>query len=670
MQALTAYLLLSLLRGALLFALLKLLDAILPIRLRLAWQKRSAYVFLLLLMLTPWCRFTFPVSSPMQAPRPNGETDAPIPPPLPQFMPRKPGKQLRISDAAGDQPAAASRKEAFSALSGHSAGAGPADPVPTAYILTLLVLTGCRLGQFLLWRRRISRQPEIEDPRLCSLFEENCRACGIQSRSIRLLSGSGLLAVPASFGAGRILLPEKAVHFTDHEIGLLLRHELIHLKRRDPFWNFAVSIIAAVFWFNPFLYWLRRRMKLSMEFECDRQVLDDSGGEPETASLYARLMLSFHDNSSRSAPLLGLSTTGRELKERIQGVYMKRNSKRTERIVSFFVIPVAAAVILLTPGAAGQPEPNPAEQKDRTAASASPGSFFDYLPNDILSLFYLNSKKIETFATGSLQLDADQTRRLYNRVMSSFPNAVVPLAALVADPTGRTPFSPDNKFLAGTDEIGFASAPDSGIENLILIRSGKTDWETFRKLGIAGGVLTPIRREGVRGVIVTPSEPFLNAIAGRAIPFLDRELIAVVPQTSIDAYLSRCERDTPRHPQMWNLIGQLEGNRYTGVYLLEAVRDSTVRRELGVYIHLGDGISLGVDWLHRNPFTPQEIADFKPNLARLFSNLAPGLGEAVCRKLSVEYLHDTSALIGVSGRYSAEELKQWANGILAHAARN
>lgn len=120
----------------------------------------------------------------------------------------------------------------------------------------------------------------------------------------------------------------------------------------------------------------------------------------------------------------------------------------------------------------------------------------------------------------------------------------------------------------------------------------------------------------------------------------------------------------------WNLIGQLEDNRYTGVYLLEAVRDSTVRRELGIYIHLGDGISLGVDWLHRNPFTPQEIADFKPNLARLFSNLAPGLGEAVCRKLSVEYLHDTPALIGVSGRYSAEELKQWANGILAHAARN
>ena len=73
----------------------------------------------------------------------------------------------------------------------------------------------------------------------------------------------------------------------------------------------------------------------------------------------------------------------------------------------------------------------------------------------------------------------------------------------------------------------------------------------------------------------------------------------------------------------WNQIGQLEDNRYTGVYLLEAVRDSTVRRELGIYIHLGDGISLGVDWLHRNPFTPQEIADFKPNLARLFSNLAP-----------------------------------------------
>ncbi|MCM1044180.1 MAG: M56 family metallopeptidase [Candidatus Gastranaerophilales bacterium] len=55
---------------------------------------------------------------------------------------------------------------------------------------------------------------------------------------------------------------------------LLLRHELMHVKRWDVFWQSLMVIVLALFWFNPFVWVLRNQIRKSCECSCDEAVLE------------------------------------------------------------------------------------------------------------------------------------------------------------------------------------------------------------------------------------------------------------------------------------------------------------------------------------------------------------------------------------------------------------
>ena len=56
---------------------------------------------------------------------------------------------------------------------------------------------------------------------------------------------------------------------------LILRHELVHYKRRDHWCNAAMAAVRCVFWFNPLLAWAERQFRNDQEIACDRAVLAD-----------------------------------------------------------------------------------------------------------------------------------------------------------------------------------------------------------------------------------------------------------------------------------------------------------------------------------------------------------------------------------------------------------
>ena len=53
----------------------------------------------------------------------------------------------------------------------------------------------------------------------------------------------------------------------------VLIHELAHLVRNDCFWKFMARLAAAIFWFQPLLWWLNARMQQSAEEACDDYVV-------------------------------------------------------------------------------------------------------------------------------------------------------------------------------------------------------------------------------------------------------------------------------------------------------------------------------------------------------------------------------------------------------------
>lgn len=86
--------------------------------------------------------------------------------------------------------------------------------------------------------------------------------------SIRV-SYSSRAAVPMGIGLRRriVLLPR--LDYTDEELYYILLHEFTHFANGDLYVKMGVSLLCIFFWWNPFVYLLRRNLDEVLEIKCD-----------------------------------------------------------------------------------------------------------------------------------------------------------------------------------------------------------------------------------------------------------------------------------------------------------------------------------------------------------------------------------------------------------------
>lgn len=97
--------------------------------------------------------------------------------------------------------------------------------------------------------------------------------------------------VPLTFGLLRpcILLPAGCLEWQASRREMVLRHELMHVQRRDLAWQLFANVTTALWWFQPLCWFNRRTLRQESEQACDEWVLH-SGIRP---SEYASELLSF-----------------------------------------------------------------------------------------------------------------------------------------------------------------------------------------------------------------------------------------------------------------------------------------------------------------------------------------------------------------------------------------
>ena len=83
---------------------------------------------------------------------------------------------------------------------------------------------------------------------------------------------SNKTSVPAIYGIWkpRIILP---VEQSDDSTVLVIKHELIHIKRKDNLWRFLAIFTACLHWFNPLIWLFVKYFFIDMELACDAGVL-------------------------------------------------------------------------------------------------------------------------------------------------------------------------------------------------------------------------------------------------------------------------------------------------------------------------------------------------------------------------------------------------------------
>lgn len=131
------------------------------------------------------------------------------------------------------------------------------------------------------------------------------------------------------------------------EAAYILRHEMMHVKRKDSLFKALLYLAVCIHWFNPFVYLLKRQMERECEMSCDDRILEDCSQEER--GNYAEMLVKHSWMEKAEVPLaLNLEKSKskkqlKQLKERIENIM----DKKEKNMGKSAVCAVLMAVILV-----------------------------------------------------------------------------------------------------------------------------------------------------------------------------------------------------------------------------------------------------------------------------------------------------------------------------------
>ena len=142
-------------------------------------------------------------------------------------------------------------------------------------------------------------------------------------------------ATPALLGLRRsfIVLPQAEWELKEAE--LVLRHELIHLKRKDLWYKALFQLVCCIHWFNPVLILFERRMEQDCALSCDEAVIAPL--REEERKVYGNVLLDTAERQSlfRRGGFSAALLEGRgHLGQRLHGILSFRERGKAAALLS------------------------------------------------------------------------------------------------------------------------------------------------------------------------------------------------------------------------------------------------------------------------------------------------------------------------------------------------
>jgi beta-lactamase regulating signal transducer with metallopeptidase domain len=138
-----------------------------------------------------------------------------------------------------------------------------------------------------------------------------------------------------------VLLP--AMDFSADELSFILKHELVHCKRKDLWYKGLVLIATAMHWFNPVVYLMARAIAVQCEISCDAAVVQNAGVDARRR--YSETIIGVIKNHSRIQTVLSTSFYGGKgsMKTRISSIMDTTTKKAGIAIICIALIATLGA---------------------------------------------------------------------------------------------------------------------------------------------------------------------------------------------------------------------------------------------------------------------------------------------------------------------------------------
>ncbi len=240
------------------------------------------------------------------------------------------------------------------------------------YTLGVLLMLARFLRGVVAARRLCGRAEAIESGPLYELLQRAADSWSM--RIVPRLARAEEIIVPKVVGLLRptILLPMSAgTGLTTDELAMILAHELAHIRRHDMWINLLQRLAETLYFFNPAIWYLSRRISTLREFCCDEAVcttLQDA--QQQSRTRYATALLRVAELSRRRSPTAELATlaaSGRspsELRRRVARLFGEPLREPFPLSRWTALVPMIVVIGLLVAPAAWQSE-------DGTAAAQS-----------------------------------------------------------------------------------------------------------------------------------------------------------------------------------------------------------------------------------------------------------------------------------------------------------
>jgi len=144
--------------------------------------------------------------------------------------------------------------------------------------LVLLAVGLARLGWI------ASRARPIDDVRWTGAAARVAGRLGLTAAPVILQSDQPAMLFTWGLRRPKVLLPRGAEGWSDERIGMVLGHELAHIRRGDWAAQLLADYVRCAHWFNPLVWIACRRLRLESEHACDDEVLRHGVPAPDYAS--------------------------------------------------------------------------------------------------------------------------------------------------------------------------------------------------------------------------------------------------------------------------------------------------------------------------------------------------------------------------------------------------
>ncbi len=220
--------------------------------------------------------------------------------------------------------------------------------LPSIWLAGTVIITGFIFTRNLgLWLAVKHKRP-ITDQNILELLEDCKTQMGVQT--ILAVVVSDRIKSPALFGfvRPRLLLPKGMLEtYSLEELRYVFMHELAHIRQRDIYFGWLMSLVQIMHWFNPLMWIAFHRMRIDRELACDRLAISVLG--PDEPPRYGRTIVNLVESFSQVSyvpSVAGILEDKSQIERRIKMIVDFRKASRIWSVGAVFVLTILAGVVL------------------------------------------------------------------------------------------------------------------------------------------------------------------------------------------------------------------------------------------------------------------------------------------------------------------------------------